>query len=234
MSSSLRPHLLPIFLAAWLAACAGTAPPPAPTSVPAPPPAPVDAAAPPAPAGSEWSDPERELPLDPAVRSGKLANGLTYYVRGHGRPDDRAELRLVVNAGSILEDDDQRGLAHFVEHMAFNGTEHFARQELVDYLESIGMRFGPDLNAYTSFDETVYMLKVPTDDAEILDRAFLILRDWAGGLAFEDEEVDKERGSSSRNGARDAARELGCVTGSTPSSSAARAMPSACPSATRR
>jgi len=103
-------------------------------------------------------------------------------------------LRLIVNAGSILEDDDQQGLAHFVEHMAFNGTKHFEKQELVDFLESIGMSFGADLNAYTSFDETVYMLTVPTDDDETLEKAFLILEDWASGLRFDGDEIDKERG----------------------------------------
>ena len=98
-----------------------------------------------------------------------LANGLTYYIRENERPSDRLELRLVVDAGSVLEDDDQRGLAHFVEHMAFNGTEEFPEQALVDYLESIGMRFGPEINAYTSFDETVYKLTVPTDSAAVVE-----------------------------------------------------------------
>ncbi|MCH6547759.1 MAG: insulinase family protein, partial [Gemmatimonadetes bacterium] len=107
---------------------------------------------------------------------------------------DRAELRLVVNAGSILEDDDQRGLAHFVEHMAFNGTHNFPKQELVEYLERIGMRFGPDINAYTTFDETVYMLTVPTDTAEVFERAFQILEDWAHQVSFDDGEIDLERG----------------------------------------
>src|SRR5690606_36385264 len=100
---------------------------------------------------------------DPAVRHGTLENGLTYIVRANAEPRERAELRLVLDVGSILEDDDQRGLAHMVEHMAFNGTHGFERQEIVSYLESIGMRFGPDVNAYTSFDETVYMLTLPTD-----------------------------------------------------------------------
>ncbi len=134
------------------------------------------------------------LPADPAVLRGTLPNGLTYYIRANAKPEKRAELRLAVNAGSVLEDDDQRGLAHFVEHMAFNGTAHFAKHELTDFLESIGMRFGPDLNAYTSFDETVYMLHVPTDSFAVLDKAFLILRDWASGLTLEGEEIDKERG----------------------------------------
>ena len=134
------------------------------------------------------------IPPTPAVRTGRFDNGLTYYVRAHRKPGARAELRLVVNAGSILEDDDQRGLAHFVEHMAFNGTERFEKQEIVDYLESIGLSFGPDLNAYTSFDETVYMLKIPTDDEQIVRTAFEILEDWAHAVTFDGEEIDKERG----------------------------------------
>lgn len=134
------------------------------------------------------------LPVDPAVRIGWLDNGLTYYIRAHQKPEQRAELRLVINAGSLQEDDDQQGLAHFIEHMAFNGTRHFAKQELLDYLESIGMRFAADLNAHTSFDETVYVLKVPTDDPDILAKAFLILEDWAWGITLDEEEIDNERG----------------------------------------
>jgi zinc protease len=134
------------------------------------------------------------LPVDPNVTIGTLENGLRYYVRENPEPRERAELRLVVNAGSVLEDDNQLGLAHVVEHMAFNGTEHFEKQELVDYLERIGMRFGPDVNAYTSFDETVYMLTVPTDSAELVRTAFQILEDWAHGQVFDHEEIDKERG----------------------------------------
>ena len=135
-----------------------------------------------------------EIPFDPAVRRGQLENGLQFYIRKNVKPEKRAELRLVVNAGSVLEDDDQRGLAHFVEHMAFNGTENFEKQELVEYLERIGMRFGPDINAYTSFDETVYMLQIPTDDEDIVATAFQILEDWAHNVDFEGEEIDKERG----------------------------------------
>ena len=137
---------------------------------------------------------EQPLPLDPAVTHGVLDNGLAFYIRQHDEPQQRAELRLVINAGSVLEDDDQRGLAHFVEHMCFNGTENFAKQEIVDYLESIGMRFGADLNAYTSFDETVYMLQVPTDDEQIVEKGFQILAEWAHRVSFEAEEIDKERG----------------------------------------
>lgn len=134
------------------------------------------------------------LPVDPAVTVGTLPNGLRYYIRVNHRPAKRAELRLVVNAGSVLEDDDQRGLAHFDEHMAFNGTTHFKKQELVDYIESIGMRFGADLNAGTSFDETVYELQVPTDSAHIIRKAFEILEDWAHGVTFDTTEIRKERG----------------------------------------
>ena len=143
----------------------------------------------------EWTyELDEVLPEDPAVLTGQLDNGLRYYVRKNGRPENRAFLRLVVRAGSVLEDDDQLGLAHFVEHMAFNGTKNFEKAELLDYLQSIGMRFGADVNAYTSFDETVYMLEVPTDDPDILDKALLVLEDWAGAVTLDDEEVELERG----------------------------------------
>jgi zinc protease len=134
------------------------------------------------------------IPLDSQITTGRFANGLRYYIRKNKKPEGRAELRLVVNAGSILEDRDQSGLAHFVEHMAFNGTKHFPKHETVKFLESIGMRFGPSVNAFTSFDETVYMLQVPTDKPDVLDKAFLILEDWAHNVSFDDTEIDKERG----------------------------------------
>ncbi|HEX5723974.1 MAG TPA: insulinase family protein [Longimicrobiaceae bacterium] len=134
------------------------------------------------------------LPQDTGGIVRRLPNGLTYHVRVNREPPARAELRLVVNAGSVLEDEDQRGLAHFVEHMAFNGTRRFAKHELVDYLESVGMRFGPDVNAYTSFDETVYMLTLPTDTAGVLEKGLDILEDWATGITFDTAEVRKERG----------------------------------------
>ena len=137
---------------------------------------------------------EEKLPIDSLATVGQLDNGLRYVIRKNQKPENRVELRLVVDAGSVLEDEDQRGLAHFVEHMAFNGTKNFAKQELVDYLELIGMRFGPDLNAYTSFDETVYMLTVPTDSTEVVETAFQILEDWAHQISFDPEEIDKERG----------------------------------------
>ena len=134
------------------------------------------------------------IPVDPQITTGTFANGLQYYIRANKQPEKRAELRLVVNAGSILEEADQQGLAHFVEHMAFNGTKHFPKQDVVKFMETIGMRFGPHVNAYTSFDETVFMLQVPTDKADVLDQSFLILQDWAQDLTFDDTEIDKERG----------------------------------------
>jgi len=134
------------------------------------------------------------LPVDPAVRIGRLPNGLRYYVRRNAKPEQRAELRLVVNAGSILEDSDQLGLAHFVEHMAFNGTKNFARNDVVKYLESIGVRFGADLNAQTGFDETIYILPVPTDSVGILPKSFRFLGDIATGVLFDSADVVAERG----------------------------------------
>src|SRR5262245_39622886 len=134
------------------------------------------------------------LPVDPKVTIGTLPNGIRYYIRQNPKPEKRAELRLVVNAGSVLEDDDQLGLAHFLEHTAFNGTTHFKKNELVSYLESIGVRFGADLNAYTGFDETVYILPIPTDTARLVNQAFQILEDWAHGQIFDPTEVTNERG----------------------------------------
>lgn len=149
------------------------------------------AALPAAPARAQGGD---TLPVDPAVRVGRLANGLTYYVRENREPRERAELRLVVDAGSVLEDPDQRGLAHLVEHMAFNGTRSFPEHALTDYLESTGMRFGPDVNAYTGFDETVYTLTLPTDTPGVLETGVRILREWAHDVTFDPEEVRRERG----------------------------------------
>jgi len=134
------------------------------------------------------------LPQDPAVITGTLPNGLRYYIRHNEKPKDRVEFRMVVNAGSILENDSQQGLAHFCEHMAFNGSKHFTKNQLVDFLEETGMRFGADLNAYTSFDETVYQFQIPSDRQGLLDSAFLILEDWSHNLLFNHEEIDKERG----------------------------------------
>ena len=133
------------------------------------------------------------VPVGPQVQKGQLANGLTYYIQKNPRPEKRLELRLVVKAGSVLEDEDQRGLAHFTEHMAFNGSTHFKKHELISYLQSIGLKFGADLNAYTSFNETVYILPLPTDQRESVEKGFLVLADWAGGLSFDHNAIDQER-----------------------------------------
>ena len=134
------------------------------------------------------------IPEDPKVSKGVLENGLTYYVRANDNPKNRAELFLVVKAGSVDEDEDQLGLAHFAEHMSFNGIKNFPKQELRNYFESIGMEYGPEINAYTSFDETVYMLKVPLDSTEYLEKGLQVLYDWAGQVTDSDEEIEAERG----------------------------------------
>lgn len=134
------------------------------------------------------------IPIDPTIRTGSLENGLTYYARANREPANRAELWLALNAGSLQEDDDQQGLAHFLEHMLFNGTRRFPEQALIDFFERVGMTFGPDINAYTSFDETVYMLRFPMDDPQIVETAFAVLEDWAGYATIDPAEVELERG----------------------------------------
>ena len=134
------------------------------------------------------------LPVDPNVIIGKLPNGLTYYIRKNVQPKNRAELYLVNKVGSVLETDAQQGLAHFTEHMAFNGTRDFPKNELVNYLQKSGVKFGADLNAYTSFDETVYQLPLPTDSVKAFEKGFDILADWAGHVTFDSKEIDSERG----------------------------------------
>ena len=135
------------------------------------------------------------VPVDPDVRIGKLDNGLTYYIRHNNWPEQRAEFYIAQKVGSVQEDDDQRGLAHFLEHMAFNGSKHFKGNELLRWCESVGVKFGTDLNAYTSIDQTVYNISnVPTTREGIIDSCLLILFDWADGLLLEQEEIEKERG----------------------------------------
>ena len=137
----------------------------------------------------------RELvPFDKAIHTATLPNGLKYFVRQNDRPAKRVSLRLGVKAGSLNEADDQLGLAHLIEHMAFNGSAHFKPGELVKYFETVGARLGPHVNAYTSFDETVYMFDVPSDQPEIVEKALTALSDFAGGLSLSQQEVDKERG----------------------------------------
>jgi zinc protease len=134
------------------------------------------------------------LPFDSKVRVGRLPNGLRYFIRENSRPEQRVELRLVLNVGSVLEDERQRGLAHVLEHMAFNGTRRFAKTQIVDFIERSGMTFGADLNAGTSFDETVYQLQLPSDTGRFIDRAFEWFADIAGGgILLEPEEIEKER-----------------------------------------
>ena len=135
------------------------------------------------------------IPVDPDFRIGKLDNGLTYYIRYNNWPENRAEFYIAQKVGSIQENDDQRGLAHFLEHMAFNGSKHFKGNELLRWCESVGVKFGTDLNAYTSIDQTVYNISnVPTTRESIIDSCLLILYDWADGLLLEQEEIEKERG----------------------------------------
>ncbi|MEO5509179.1 MAG: insulinase family protein [Longimicrobiales bacterium] len=172
MSRSLRLAALTLLLAGPVVAQTG--------ATPATPPKPLTLTAP--------------VPTDPAVTVGTLPNGIRFYIRQNAKPEKRAELRLVVNAGSIQEDENQLGLAHFLEHTAFNGTTNFKKNELVSYLESIGVKFGADLNASTNFDETIYILPVPTDTPQIVERGFQILEDWAHGQLFDATEVTNERG----------------------------------------
>ncbi len=134
------------------------------------------------------------LPMDSRVKTGVLPNGLKYYIMKNAEPKNRAQLRLAVKAGSVLETDEQQGLAHFMEHMNFNGTKNFPKNELVNFLQKSGVRFGADLNAYTGFDETVYMLPVPTDSIEVFKKGMQILEDWAHNATLDPTEIDKERG----------------------------------------
>ena len=135
------------------------------------------------------------IPIDPNVKIGQLENGLTYYIRHNEEPKDQAHFYIAQKVGSILEDENQRGLAHFLEHMCFNGTEHFPGNGVIKYLETIGVKFGADLNAYTSIDETVYNIdNVPVTVPGAIDSCLWILHDWADGLLLNGEDIDKERG----------------------------------------
>ena len=137
----------------------------------------------------------QQLPIDKDVRFGVLPNGLTYYIRHNEEPKNRAEFHIAQKVGSILEEDNQRGLAHFLEHMAFNGLEHYPGKAMLEYFQNIGLTFGGDINAYTGFDETVYRLSnVPTERETVLDSALLVLHDWACAISLEEKEIDAERG----------------------------------------
>ncbi len=176
-----------VLLLTALVACGGSKPQQA-----APPPPTGDIAggvAPQAPGNPDATP----LPLASDVKKGVLPNGLTYYIKKHGKPEKRALMWLAVDAGSMLEDDDQTGLAHFDEHMSFNGTKRFPKNDIINYLQSIGMRFGADLNAYTNQDQTVYQLEVPTEP-QYIGKGLDILRDWAGDSTYDDAEVKAESG----------------------------------------
>ncbi|WP_080053963.1 M16 family metallopeptidase [Spirosoma aerolatum] len=140
------------------------------------------------------TDLSKPVPFDPNTKKGTLPNGMTYYIRKNSEPKNRAQLLLATRVGSVLETDDENGLAHFTEHMAFNGTKKFPKNELVSFLQANGIKFGDDLNAFTSFDQTIYMLPVPTDSAAIFRRAFDVLEDWAHNQLMEEDEINKERG----------------------------------------
>ena len=144
----------------------------------------------------EFNPMMQPLPTDPAVRTGKLANGLVYYVRHNGYPEKRVNFYIAQRVGSLQEEEDQRGLAHFLEHMCFNGTKHFAGNDVIEYTRSLGVEFGGDLNAYTSIDQTVYNINnVPTTrGTAALDSCLLILKDWSHDLTLDPTEIDKERG----------------------------------------
>ena len=137
---------------------------------------------------------ESTLPVDKAVRTGKLANGLTYYIRHNEYPKGQAEFYIAQKVGSIVEEDNQRGLAHFLEHMCFNGTKSFKGNEMLKWCESVGIKFGQNINAATGVDQTVYNIsKVPTARVGVQDTCLLILREWADGLLLDNEEIDAER-----------------------------------------
>ncbi len=138
-------------------------------------------------------DLQQRLPTDPALKIGKLANGLTYYIQKNPRPEKKVEMRLLLNVGSVLEQDDQQGLAHFVEHMAFHGSRHFKKHELTGYLQSIGIKFGADLSAFTSFNDTIYILQVPSTKKEYIESGFLVLEDFASGISFNEADIEQER-----------------------------------------
>ncbi len=191
--------------------------------------APAQAAAAPALA------PDAVIPFDPAVTTGTLPNGLRYYIRKNGRPEQRVMMQLAVKAGSIDEADDQQGLAHFLEHMAFNGTQHFKPGELISTLESTGARMGPHLNAYTSFDETVYQFELPSNREGIVDKGLQALADFGGGMLLAPAEIDKERGvviEEWRGEASGPAR--GCAISRSRSCITSPSTPTGCRSASRR
>ena len=144
--------------------------------------------------GEKKTDLTAKVPVDKKVKIGKLDNGMTYYIRANKKPENRVQFRLVTNAGSVLEDDDQQGLAHFCEHMAFNGTQYYKGNEMISTLQKNGIEFGRGINAWTSFDETVYYVELPTDNPELIEMGYKILDGWASKLLFDQDEIEHERG----------------------------------------
>ncbi len=147
-----------------------------------------------APVIAQQPDMNRKMPVDPTVKIGKLSNGLTYYLKQNPKPEKRLLLQLAINAGSVNENDSQQGLAHFMEHMCFNGTKSWKKNDMINMLESMGVRFGDGLNAYTSYDETIYILEIPTDNPENISKGFQVMEEWAHLVSMEDTEIEKERG----------------------------------------
>lgn len=145
-------------------------------------------------ATAQQPDLNQKMPVDPTVKIGKLSNGLTYYLKQNKKPEKRLLLQLAINAGSVNENDSQQGLAHFMEHMCFNGTKTWKGNDLVDMLETMGVRFGDGLNAYTSYDQTIYILEIPTDNRDNVDKGFQVMEEWAHEVSMEDAEIEKERG----------------------------------------
>ena len=143
---------------------------------------------------AQQPDLNQKMPVDPTVKIGKLSNGLTYYLKQNPKPEKRLWLQLAINAGSVNENDSQQGLAHFMEHMCFNGTKSWKKNDMINMLETMGVRFGDGLNAFTSYDETIYMLEIPTDKPENIDKGFQVMEEWAHLVSMEDAEIEKERG----------------------------------------
>lgn len=144
---------------------------------------------------SAFAQQNQPLPVDPNVRTGTLENGLTYYIRYNKLPENRADFYIAQKVGSMQEEDNQAGLAHFLEHMAFNGTKNFPGKTMLDYLQDNGIKFGTNINAYTSFDETVYYISdIPTTNRNLMDSALLVLHDWSSAILLEEDELEKERG----------------------------------------
>jgi len=146
------------------------------------------------PAMAQQPDLNQKMPVDPTVKIGKLSNGLTYYLKQNPKPEKRLLLQLAINAGSVNENDSQQGLAHFMEHMCFNGTKSWKKNDMISMLETMGVRFGAGLNAYTSYDETIYMLEIPTDNPDNIQKGFQVMEEWAHLVSMEDAEIEKERG----------------------------------------